>query len=349
VSHQINNAVRPPKSAFKRILVIRAGALGDTAYSSSIIEPLRRQYGEDVCIDWVAKPSMGKLFSADPRINKVFELKSRRAPLLFNKGKLAIVAHALKQPYDVIVNLELGSLFNDVVRLTRSSRKIGMPYKHFAEPEDFHAVQNLQLIYGSFLDEASMAFANPSLIGTPAEVALPKYPLVKPYILLHPTTSHFDKPDYRRYRSWPVEYWQQLITLLLENRNEQVVLLGARGEEAYFQQLGNLPPEVIKLVGQTSLPDLITVIQQASALITTDTGPSHIAAAVNTPVYAIFGPSGYLKTGPYPTAENHVHVISANLPCSPCSLTPRIRQCPKNQCMYDVTPEIVFEALQNHQ
>lgn len=329
----------------RRVLVIRAGALGDTAYSSSIIEALRYQYGEDVSIDWVAKAGVGKLLSADPRINRIFELKSRRTPLPFNKGKLAIVGHSFTQPYDIIVNLELGSLFNDLVRLTRARHKVGMPYYHFSEPDDTHAVENLHFIYRSFLSDAAMARANPSLIGTPASQALAKYPLRKPYILLHPTTSHYDKTDYRRYRSWPVEYWQQLMTLLHDQRSEQLVLLGARGEEAYFEQFTDIPDDVTKLVGQTNLPDLITVIKEATALITTDTGPSHIAAAVNTPVFAIFGPSGYRKTGPYATADNHVRIISANLPCSPCSLTERIKSCPKNQCMYDVTPERVLQAL----
>lgn len=329
----------------RRILVIRAGALGDTVYSSSIIEPLRHQYGNDVSIDWVAKAGIGKIFSADNRINKVFELTSRRTPLIFNRGKLAIVAHSLKKPYDMIVNLELGSLLNDVVRLTRATHKIGMPYRHFAEPEDTHAVENLHLIYRSFINGSSMHYANPSLIGTPAHEVLAKYQLSKPYILLHPTTSDFGKTDYRRYRSWPIEYWRQLIDLLQENRKEQIVLLGARGEEAYFDQLGDIRPEVVKLIGRTSLSDLITVIAQADAIVTTDTGPSHIAGAVNTRVYAIFGPSGYRKTGPFPTRENHVNIVSANLPCSPCSLTERIKSCPINQCMYDIAPRRILQEL----
>ena len=133
-----------PQNHPTRILVIRAGALGDTAYASSIIEPLRRTYGENTIIDWVAKAGIGKLFSEDARIRHVFELKSRRSPLLANKGKLQIIKQSFREPYDLVVNLELGSIFDTTLRLTRAQQKIGSPYQHFTEPKSTHAVENLE-------------------------------------------------------------------------------------------------------------------------------------------------------------------------------------------------------------
>ena len=149
-----------------RILVIRAGQLGDTVCAASIIEPLRSHFGKSVVIDWVAKAGIGKIFEKDSRINRVFFMKTRKTPFIFNSAKQQIVFSAVLNPYDYIINLELGSMFNDVMRLTRAKHKIGMPYRHFTEPAETHAVENLHLIYKSFLNEKDLAFAQPSLIGT---------------------------------------------------------------------------------------------------------------------------------------------------------------------------------------
>lgn len=339
-------AYQPPRPT--RVLAIRAGQLGDTVFASSIIAPLRRRFGDDVVIDWVAKAGPSRLFAADPRIHRVFELRNRKTPLLLNPGKFRLVAESVREPYDIAVNMELGPIFNSTMRLLRARHKLGMPYQYHAEPQGYHAVENLQLIYRELFDADVMREANPSLVGPPISGVLAKYRLRQPYVLLHPTTSHFNKTDYRNYRSWPAEHWRELIRLLSSDRRAQLVLLGARGEEPYFEQLGTLPPDTHSLVGKTSMSELISVIGGAAALVTTDTGPSHIAAAVNTPVFAIFGPSDYHKTGPYSTPSNRVHVVSANLSCSPCSLSGMIRSCPRNRCMFDVTPERVAAAVREY-
>ncbi len=328
----------------KRVLVIRAGQLGDTVFASSIIEPLRRMYGEDVVIHWVAKAGMHTLFDADPRVQRVFALKSRRAPLLLSPPKLAVVRESWRAPYDLVVNLELGPIFNAVVRLVRARTKIGMPYRHFAEPAETHAVENLRLIYMSFMDDQALRLTNPSLIGTDPGAIRERFGLEGDYVVLVPSNSHFNKSTGRNYRAWPIEHWRALLAGLAD-RSLHVVLVGGAAEAEYFDQLAPLPANAISLVGRTGLADLTGLIAGARAVVATDTGPSHIAAAVGTPVYAIIGPTNYKRTGPYATADNDVHILSAGLPCSPCYHTPRFDACPKNQCMYDVTPQRVLTEL----
>ena len=328
----------------KRILVIRAGALGDTAYASSIIEPLRRLYGNDVCIDWVAKSGIGKLFAADPRINKIFELQSRRRPLLFNPQKFDIIRHSFKQPYDLIVNLELGSLFDNVMRLARATHKIGSPFEHFKEPPETHAVENLHIIYRSFMDEDILKLANPSLKGTDTEAVRARYSLQREYIVMAPSNSHHKSAPDKNYRAWPIGHWRELL-IHLAKQDKQIVMIGGSSEQEYFSFLDPLPENIVSLVGKTNFPDLIGLITGARALITTDTGPAHIASAVNTPVYAMIGPTNYKRTGPYSTDRNEVHIISAHLPCSPCYHTPRFNECPQNRCMIEITPQRVLNEL----
>jgi len=332
-----------------RILVIRAGALGDTAYASSIIEPLRRTYGEgngeNVVIDWVAKAGIGKIFAEDSRIRHVFELKSRRIPLIVNKGKLQIITQSFREPYDLVINLELGSIFDTTLRLTRATKKIGSPYQHFTEPKETHAVENLHIIYRSFLDENAMQYANPKLQGTDVTTVKQKFSLNENYLVLVPSNSHYKSAPESNYRAWPIPHWQELITKLSKS-DVQIVIIGGRNEADFFALLEPLPENICSLVGKTTFPELIGLITGAKAVVSTDTGPAHIAGAVNTPVYAIIGPTNFKRTGPYPTQDNEIHILSANLPCSPCYHTQRFKDCERNRCMYEVTPDQVIDALQ---
>jgi ADP-heptose:LPS heptosyltransferase len=89
------------------------------------------------------------------------------------------------------------------------------------------------------------------------------------------------------------------------------------------------------------------VLGSADAVVTTDTGPGHLAAALGTPVAAIFGPSDDRRTGAFPRNEGAVRILNARLGCSPCSLTNRIKKCPLNRCMYEVTPDQVFSTVED--
>lgn len=327
------------------ILVIRAGQLGDTVCASSIIDALRIQFGESARIDWVAKAGIGKIFAQDPRINRVFELSSRRAPILFNPGKRAVVIESWRKPYDLIINLELASFFNNTVRLIRARRKIGMPYRYFQEPAETHAVENLHLIYRSFLDEKAMQNAQPKLIGSDQVELRERFKLSPSYVALIPSNSHHQLAPEKNYRNWPVEHWKAFIQLLAE-QNRQVVVVGGKSESAFFEYLKPYPDAVVDLVGKTSFPDLISVLQMADAVVSSDTGPAHVAAAVNTPVYVLIGPTNPKRTAPYSTKDNAVHVLSAGLSCSPCYHSERFKQCTKNQCMHDIQPETVLKAIQ---
>ena len=327
-----------------RILVIRAGQLGDTVFAASIIKPLRNHFGDDTVIDWVAKSGMGNIFDQDPRINRIFNMKTRKTPFFINSSKQQIILSALFDPYDYIINLELGSIFNDVVRLTRAKNKIGMPYKHFTEPAETHAVENLHLIYESFLSKEDMAVAQPSLIGSNFSELKEKFNLPEKYIVLSPSNSHHNKKSSVNLRAWPIEHWKELF-ILLEKNNINAVMVGAESERQYFNQLEPLSKNIISLVGKTNFPELIGLIGGANSLVVTDTGPAHIAAAVDTHVYALIGPTNFKRTGPYQTSTNKVTILSSDAECSPCYHTDMMRTCMDNKCMTGIKPEDVVSSI----
>ena len=97
--------------------------------------------------------------------------------------------------------------------------------------------------------------------------------------------------------------------------------------------------QAINFAGQTSLRDLAQLYRRAALVISTDSGPMHIAAAVETPVVALFGPTDPARTGPY---GGHHTVIRRSLPCSPCFL----KQCDSRQCMEAIEAKYVFEIVE---
>ena len=91
----------------RRILIIRCGLLGDTIDSTAVVKPLVDHYGDELEIDWVTKPNLEKLFEYDKRINPLL-IRFTKLPLLLNFDKLKIIFKSLLDPYDAVINLEVG-------------------------------------------------------------------------------------------------------------------------------------------------------------------------------------------------------------------------------------------------
>ena len=162
------------------------------------------------------------------------------------------------------------------------------------------------------------------------------------YLVVSPGNSH-RRTRRINHRAWPGAHWQALLATLPPDL--PVVLLGARGDEPLPATADAGARQVLDLVGQTSVAEMVTIIAHAKALVVTDTGTAHVAAAVNTPVVCLIGPTNPAVTGPYATPHNVVHTLSVGVPCSPCHGTDVMRRCTANRCMQQITPKRVRDTL----
>jgi ADP-heptose:LPS heptosyltransferase len=124
--------------------------------------------------------------------------------------------------------------------------------------------------------------------------------------------------------------------------NARVVILGAPDE----QELGDTvrsadPHRCLNLAGKTSLWEMIEWIRLSRLLITNDTGPMHIAAALRKPVVALFGPTNPRNTGPYGQLDRVLQ--RTDLPCVPC-MKSRCQFREPLACLTGLSPETVFES-----
>jgi heptosyltransferase II len=141
-----------------------------------------------------------------------------------------------------------------------------------------------------------------------------------------------------RAKRWPAERFAAVADLLHERVGAEVVLIGAREELDISEEVAShMRTRPVVLTGQTDLSQTAAVLKASDLLVTNDTGPAHVAAAVGCPVVVIFGPTNPVTTSPY---SNTAQVVRSPPDCAPCML----RDCPiDHRCMTAITPEDVFE------
>ena len=179
-----------------RILIIRCGLLGDTIDSTAVIKPLIDYFGNELQIDWITKPNLIDLFKFDSKISPLI-LKFTKLPLLINFGKLKIIFQSYLNPYDAVINLEVGSKFKNFARLIKSKIKVGQPYKYVAENRvNEHRVSHQLRILKSYFTDINTDNCYPYLVGSNINVAH-EYGLTNKYIVICPSSSKFNKKNHR--------------------------------------------------------------------------------------------------------------------------------------------------------
>ena len=97
-------------------------------------------------------------------------------------------------------------------------------------------------------------------------------------------------------KRWPIERFAELAGKIGERFGLSIVATGSQGEREYIEAIGK---RVINLAGKTSVRELIPLMKKASLVVSNDTGPGHIAAALGVPIVMIFGPTNPARVCPY--------------------------------------------------
>ncbi len=334
------------------ILIVKLSAIGDVIHTLPSLNALRRLY-PDAHITWVVEEEAADLVVNHPQLDRVIIFRRKS---WINKIKAGQFRQALRDArlflarlhsrrYDLVVDFH--GLFKSsiIVCLSRGKRKLG--YDSWQEltrlflndriPEDMnkHAVDR----YLDFPRHLGGEIGKPEFILPIAPAAIAKSRAIldlyhleaKRYIAVNPVALWDTK-------LWDDQKFAELADAIAQRMNIPVVFTG-RDKESLDKITSKMATKGINIGGQTTLPELACIYQDALAVITTDSGPMHLAAAVGTPVIALFGPTDPARTGPY--GANHI-IVSAGLSCSPCFL----KKCPTRKCMEDIMPEQVLEAVE---
>jgi lipopolysaccharide heptosyltransferase II len=120
-----------------------------------------------------------------------------------------------------------------------------------------------------------------------------------------------------RNKRWPLEHFIDLSRALSHEFDDiDFAVLGGQHDRELGEAISrSCPNRCLDLTGRTSLLEMVEWIRACSVLVTNDSGPMHVAAALRKPMVALFGPTEPQRTGPY----GHLHqVVRQDLPCVPC-------------------------------
>jgi heptosyltransferase-2 len=142
-------------------------------------------------------------------------------------------------------------------------------------------------------------------------------------------------------KCWLPERFQEVAKRLLKDPDVYLVFFGDQATSSLVREIcQGLSQRAVNLAGMTSLRQLASLISLCDVLLTNDSGPMHIADALNTPIVALFGSTSEVVTGPYRSTGTVIH---KHVDCSPCYQ----RTCPIDfRCMKRIEADEVYAAIQ---
>ena len=158
--------------------------------------------------------------------------------------------------------------------------------------------------------------------------------------------------EYGPAKRWPIKNYQFMVREAAAWPGWGVLLFGGKAEvpaagciEQEFWNVARswaIRPKLVNLAGRTSLRELMAFLKLCRILLTNDTGPMHVAAALGTPVVALFGSTSPELTGPGLPGDPRHRLLKSDAPCAPCFL----RECPIDfRCMNGISVERVVDAV----
>jgi len=362
---------------FRRILLIKLSALGDIVHTVPLLNGLRRRYPA-ARLDWLVKPEFSELLACNPAVDNVVEFTRdewatpwRSAPYV---SALRLIARLRAAEYDLVLDLQgqirsaafafasgapvrIGFDRPRADRWTTLTRKIPDEAKkhawqgaregswlaythHIAVPTlDLHPVERYLRVGPMLgLDDGApdFSFPIPKEATTRIEALLDYYEIAKAKLVAIAPGTNWDT------KQWRGDGFAEVARHFLQ-KGCAVILMGSERERAVCEAVAALAPGAVNLAGETTLPELAALIRRATVCVTNDSGPMHLAVALDRPVVSLFGPTDPVWAGPY---RRDGAVLRAGVACSPCYLR-QLSQCPHGHaCMQEVAARVVAERVE---
>ena len=321
----------------KKILIVKPSSLGDIVQALPVATGLRRYWPEtEMEIHWLTFDAYEPLLRGHRAIDKLQILSKSDFRLTRWPRLWRWIKRLRAEKYDIVLDLQgllrsglLTWLTGAPIRLGLATAREGSTLFYtetILEPPPPAQEKYLEFLrhLGIRPDPYDFGLEPPPLAA--AGITNPSLE-PKRYVVLHP---------YSRWRTklWPWRYYQEVAAALPD------VCFVLVGEGPWFPLFAP-DANVIDLRGRLSLPQLMAVLRDAAAVVSTDSGPAHLAAALGAPTLTLFGATDWQKTRPI---GRQATVERYPVPCSPCLK----RICPQKipmVCMSEITPAHVLRYL----
>jgi lipopolysaccharide heptosyltransferase I len=322
-----------------RFLIVRLGSLGDVVHAIPVAAALRAHF-PDARIDWLVDPRYLELLDLVQGLDARIGVNTRRPA-----EALATVRDLRRAHYHAVIDCQ-GLLKSAVLaRAVHAERTIGFPKAHLRE-------RAARVFYSHTPDPGDATHVivkNLALLG-PLGVRSPRieFPLSIPmtdaaehviaraggerYALINPGAAWPNK-------RWPPERFGGLAKALGDRRGIRSFVLWGPGEEALARSVVDASEGFAELAPPTTITDLFAMARRAALMVSGDTGPLQIAAAVATPIVALFGPTFAERNGPWVPSE----VIISRADRCACHYERRCRRT--ERCIDDIPIDEVVAGV----
>jgi heptosyltransferase-1 len=340
------------KQLVKRILIIKLSSLGDVIHALPVPEALRRVYPL-ADISFLVNREYGELLRGNLWIDEIF-LFERNMKGGFFKGvslNFKLLKVLRSKGFDLVIDLQ-GLLRSGLIAwFSRSKNVVG--FENAREGSRFFYSQripvpdqNIHAVDRYLLIPKSMGWnGNPHFyINLHKEDEL----FIEEFIRAEKLKTFLPIIAIQPMARWPTKEWSpakfaELGNLIQKSKEYQVVFLGSKEEVSRIEVIVRLMDEPpVTATGKLSLKQLAAFLKKSTLLITNDSGPMHLAVALNIPVLALFGATDFRRTGPYQMED---HVIYKSVACRPCLKRSCLNHAFPMECMERITPEEVFERI----
>lgn len=336
-----------------RFLIVKPSSLGDVLHAFPAVSALCRKTKGTA--DWLIHPAFAQLLCYLPCVERsiIFDRKALGSFGSFLPSYLKLRKELRQTKYDAVIDLQglmRSAYFGSIAKAKihagpddprEKAARFFYSKKIVRTPGQHAVVRNNEIIAGFLgLDvnkvhfSASLAVDPGFLLEAEDILAQEGIPEGKMFIGVAPGARWQSK-------CWPPTYFASVVKRLMERFPEAHVLLMGTNDEhpaaAAIRKLLDDPASATDLCGKTRLGPLVELIRKCSIFLCNDSGPMHIAAALNIPVVAPFGPTDPELTGPY--SENSI-TIQPDLDCICCFN----RVCPDMKCHQLLRPDTAANA-----
>jgi lipopolysaccharide heptosyltransferase II len=332
-----------------KILILKPSSLGDVIQALPVLRLLKRHFPSSEIYWWIESRLAG-LLEGDPDLTGVVRFERQRWATPLHWPELwRSVLWLRQQRFDWVIDLQClarsaaigwlanGDFFVGLDETREGAR--GFYDVSVPRPEGIpHAVDRYLAVLNRLGVPRHWNFewlpARPQV----ATEVMRKWPLARGrWLTVQPGARWPNK-------RWPVEYFCELTRLLAGRFSEhRFAILGGAEDRPLGEIIARSAPErCLDLTGQLSLAEMVEWIRLSDLMVTNDTGPMHVAAALGKSVVALFGPTDPRRTGPYGQLER---TLRLDLPCAPC-LKSHCGYAQPFECLRGLKPAVVLEAVE---
>lgn len=300
------------KSKIHKILILRLDAIGDVLRTTPLIREVRKIF-PNAEIDYAVSNNSKSILIGNPNINKIISINTKIGHLSHIKRISTYFKAAVnlrKQNYDLIINLEphwLSQFFTLLLHIPiaigfdREGEGFALNNKIPYDGSENEILKNLDLLkfFKNTSRNTKLDIFIPKKDIVFAERILKKHNLYKKKVIgFAPGISDSTIAE-ERYREWPKEKYAELSKILIK-KGFFLVFLGTKNQRGIINDIIKdlNPKQYLNIAGKTTIMQAAAFIKNCDLFIGGDSGPIHIAAATNTSIIALFGPTSPKRAAP---------------------------------------------------